>query len=137
MGVVLDSSVVIAAERARENPSDPIRRVIAATGNQELALTAIGYTELVHGVYRGASDIKRTLSQQFLDDLTRHLPVYPYTAETAELVGRIDAEQKSMGPAVPYIDLLIGGTALSLCFSILTANVRHFRLIPALIVIPF
>lgn len=137
MGVVLDSSVVIAAERARENPSYLIRCVIAATGNQELGLSAIGYTELIHGVYRGGSDTKRALSRQFLDDLTRHLPIYPYTAETAELVARIDAEQKAIGLTIPYIDLMIGAAALSLGFSILTVNVRHFRLIPGLIVIPF
>jgi predicted nucleic acid-binding protein len=38
---------------------------------------------------------------------------------------------------VPFGDLLIGVTALSLGFSVLTVNLRHFRLINGLTVIPF
>ncbi len=33
---------------------------------------------------------------------------------------------------VPFGDLLIGATALSLGFSVLTVNLRHFRFIPDL-----
>jgi predicted nucleic acid-binding protein len=60
-----------------------------------------------------------------IGDLDR-LTVYPYTAETAMLAGRIDGEQTAKGIIVPFVDLLIGATALSLGFSILTANIRHF-----------
>jgi tRNA(fMet)-specific endonuclease VapC len=137
MGVILDSSAVIASERAQESPSVLIRRVITVVGNQEIGLSAIGYTELVHGAYRAASVAKRALSRQFLDDLVRRLPVFAYTAEAAEIVGTIDAEQQAVGLTIPYFDLLIGATALSLDFSILTANLRHFRMIPGLDVIPF
>jgi predicted nucleic acid-binding protein len=41
------------------------------------------------------------------------------------------------GVTIPFSDLLIGATALSLGFSVLTANLRHFRLIPNLDVIEF
>jgi predicted nucleic acid-binding protein len=43
----------------------------------------------------------------------------------------------SKGIAVPFADLLIGATALSLGYSVLTANVRHFNLIPDLTVVSF
>jgi predicted nucleic acid-binding protein len=33
---------------------------------------------------------------------------------------------------IPFADLLIGVTALELGFSVLTVNLRHFRLIPGL-----
>jgi tRNA(fMet)-specific endonuclease VapC len=48
------------------------------------------------------------------------------------LAGRIDGEQQAKGVTVPIGDLLIGATALSLGFSVLTVNPRHFRLIPGL-----
>ena len=41
------------------------------------------------------------------------------------------------GNIIPFIDLLIGATALHLGYSLKTTNVRHFRLIPGLDVIPF
>jgi len=52
MGLILDSSVIIAAERRGENVERLIERIVAATGDQEAALSAIGLTELIHGLYR-------------------------------------------------------------------------------------
>ena len=61
--------------------------------------------------------------------------MYPYTSETAMIAGRIDAEQQARGIVVPFSDLLIGATALSIGFSVITVNMRHFRLITGLSVI--
>jgi predicted nucleic acid-binding protein len=61
--------------------------------------------------------------------------VYPYTKETALLAGKIDGEQKNQGVTVPFSDLLIGATALEVGYTMLTVNVRHFRLIPGLVVV--
>jgi tRNA(fMet)-specific endonuclease VapC len=61
--------------------------------------------------------------------------VYPYTKETAMLAGKLDGGQQSRGVVIPFVDLLIGATALSLGFSLLTENLRHFQKIPALTVV--
>jgi len=61
--------------------------------------------------------------------------VSPYTKETAMLAGKVDGEQQSKGVVIPFGDLLIGATALSLGFSMLTANLRHFQKIPGLTVV--
>jgi predicted nucleic acid-binding protein len=53
------------------------------------------------------------------------------------IAGKIDGEQTAIGMIIPITDLLIGATALSLGFSVLTSNARHFQLIPGLSVIPF
>jgi len=73
--------------------------------------------------------------QSFVEELRIGLTVYPYTAETALLAGQIDGEQTAKGVIIPMVDLLIGATALSLGFSILTVNIRHFKQIPGLNVI--
>ena len=51
MGLILDSGVVIAAERGGDTVERLIQRVVDATGDQEAALSAVGLTELVHGIY--------------------------------------------------------------------------------------
>ncbi|HTF23126.1 MAG TPA: hypothetical protein VK937_04315 [Candidatus Limnocylindria bacterium] len=51
------------------------------------------------------------------------------------LAGKIDGEQQSQGVVVPFGDLLIGAAAISLGFSVLTANLRHFQKIPGLTVV--
>jgi tRNA(fMet)-specific endonuclease VapC len=135
MGLILDSSVVIASERRRETVERLIERVVIATGDQEAALSAIGVTELIHGLYRAQTPALRMRRQSFLDELLKALTVYPYTKETAMLAGKLDGEQQSKGVVIPFGDLLIGATALSIGFSVLTENLRHFQKIPGLSVI--
>lgn len=137
MGLILDSSVVIAAERRGDTVEKLIGQVVAAAGDQDAALSSVGLTELIHGIYRAKTPEIRLRRQSFIEELLRDLTVYPYTKATAMLAGKIDGEQQSQGVTVPFADLLIGATALSLGFSVLTVNLRHFRLIPGLNVVPF
>jgi predicted nucleic acid-binding protein len=135
VGLILDSSVVIAAERRGDTPAQLVAQVVKAAGDQEAALSSIGLTELVHGIYRADAPQRRIRRQAFVEELRAGLAVYAYTEAAALIAGRIDGEQTSKGIIIPFTDLLIGATALSLGYSILTANLRHFRLIPGLNVI--
>jgi predicted nucleic acid-binding protein len=135
MGLILDSSVVIAAERRGETPAQLVELAIALAGNQEAALSSVGLTELVHGIYRATTPQIRLRRQSFIEELRIALTVYPYTEETALLAGRIDGEETARGTIIPTTDLLVGATALSLGYSVLTNNMRHFRMIPGLNVI--
>jgi predicted nucleic acid-binding protein len=135
MGLILDSSVVIAAERGGHSVEQLIDRVVKLTGDQEAALSAVGLTELIHGIYRAQTPQMRVRRESFLRELLADLTVYPYTKETAMLAGKIDGEEQGLGVVIPFGDLLIGATALSLGFSLLTANLRHFQKIPGLAVV--
>jgi tRNA(fMet)-specific endonuclease VapC len=73
--------------------------------------------------------------QTFIGELLCNVTVHPYTKTTAMLAGKIDGEQQSQGMTIPFADLLIGATALSLGFSVLTFNLRHFQLIPGLTIL--
>lgn len=137
MGLILDSSVVIDAERRGDTVVRLIERVVGATGDQDTALSAVGLTELVHGLHRANTPALRSRRQAFLDEVLADFTVYPYTRETALLAGKLDAEQRSRGLVIPYVDLLIGATALSLGFSVLTTDQRHFQLVPGLSVLLF
>ncbi|SRR5579885_937552 len=135
MGIILDSSIVIAAERRGETVEQLIQNVVTRTGDQEAALSAIGLTELIHGIYRAQTPEIQRRRKLFIEELLLDLAVYPYTRETALLAGRIDGEQQSRGVVIPFSDLLIGATALSLGYKVLTANLRDFHRIPSLAVI--
>lgn len=89
MGLILDSSVVIDAERRGETVERLIERVVAAAGDQEAALSAVGLTELVHGLYRANTSALRVRRQSFLDELLHDLTVYPYTKAIALLAGNL------------------------------------------------
>jgi predicted nucleic acid-binding protein len=135
LGLLLDSSIVIDAERRGKTVALLLGDVVSATGNQKVVISSVGFTELVHAVYRSANPILRTRHQQFLQELIAVTQVVSYTQSTALLAGRIDAQQRLMGVTIPSMDLLIGATALELGYSVVTANVRHFQLIPGLKII--
>jgi tRNA(fMet)-specific endonuclease VapC len=135
MGVILDSSVIIAAERKGQSAREFMPQMIQLVLNQEVALSAVGLTELVHGIYRADSPERQVRRRLFLNELRAGLVVYPYTDEAALIAGRIDGEQTARGVIIPFPDLLIGATALTLGYSVLTTNLRHFEMIPGLKVI--
>lgn len=132
MGLILDSSVVIAAERRGDTVEKLIEWIVSMAGDQDAALSAVGVTELAHGIYRAQTPEIRERRQEFVNELLRDLTVYPYTTATALLAAKIDGEQQAQGVTIPFGDLLVGVTALELGFSVMTVNVRHFRLIPGL-----
>lgn len=137
MGLILDSSVVIRAERRGLSIEELIVNIENLIGDADVAFSAVCLTEFVHGIYRASNPQIRASREGFLNDLLRIMPVIPYSQETALLAGRIDGEEQAQGITIPFADLLIGATALSIGFSVLTSNPRHFRLIPGLNVVPF
>lgn len=134
---MVDSSVVIAAERRGDNVTRMLKQILAATGDQRVVLSSVGLTELVHGIFRAQSATARNRRDSFIRELLNDVEIHPFTKETAQLAGRIDGEQQSRGITIPFGDLLIGATALEIGYSLLTINLRHFRLIPNLDVIQF
>jgi tRNA(fMet)-specific endonuclease VapC len=135
LGVILDSSVIIGAERAGHSPAQLIRHVVEHVGDQPAA--AVGYAEVAHGIYRAQSEAQRAARKNFVEGLLAQLPVYPFTREAADLAAKLGAESAARGNVIPIADLFIGATALSLGFAVLTANDRHFRLVPGLTVLSF
>jgi tRNA(fMet)-specific endonuclease VapC len=59
MGVILDSSVLIAGERRGESLQQILKRVQAAHGEVDAALSVVTIVELTHGIYRAKSDAGR------------------------------------------------------------------------------
>jgi len=56
MGVILDSSVLIAGERRRDSVWEVLERVEAACGKTNAALSVVTSVELTHGIYRAKTD---------------------------------------------------------------------------------
>ncbi|HCC59183.1 MAG TPA: hypothetical protein DEQ47_18370 [Solibacterales bacterium] len=132
LGVVFDSSVVIEAERQHRTVPQFLWQIRRKVGEMEAALCSITVAELAHGIYRANFAERRERRRAFLDDLKTALPVYPITAKTAELVGRLGANLMASGVAIPFADLLIGACAIERGYAVATLNLRHFEKIPGL-----
>jgi predicted nucleic acid-binding protein len=124
LGLILDSSILIAGERRGETVKQVMQRVRAAHGDQESALSAISIIELTHGIYRARTDADRIRRKAFADELARDLIVHPVSLRIAQLAGRIEGEQAAKGISIAIEDLIIGATALHLGFDLVTLNVE-------------
>jgi tRNA(fMet)-specific endonuclease VapC len=135
LGLVLDSSILIAAERRKLTPVLVIESISKAVGETELALCPVTVAEIAHGVYRANTTELRERRRTFLDELKGTIPVHPITEVTAEIVGRIGGELAAKGINLPLGDLIIAACALELGFGVATRNLRDFRRIPDLEVV--
>jgi len=132
MGLILDSSVLIQAERQGRTARQILTDISRNVGNAEIAISAITIIELAHGAARADTPERKRKRLDFISELLTALPVYPLTIAIALRAGQIDGTSQSKGIRVPLSDLLIGVTALELGYELATSNLRHFSLIPGL-----
>lgn len=135
MGVILDSSVIIAAERRGHTVRQILEQVRAARGEMEIGVSVVSIAELVHGAYRAKTQEQQNRRLEFIERLAKDVPVHPVTLEIARLAGRIEGQQEARGVQFAFEDLLIGATALHIGYEVLTLNLRHFKQIPGLTVV--
>jgi predicted nucleic acid-binding protein len=133
-GVVLDTTILIAAERRRESIRYLLNKVREACGETVATISTVTVVELTHGIHRAKTEQDRVRRRVFSEDAFSGLIVHPLTLEIAQLAGQIEGEQAARGIGIPFEDLLIGATALHLGFEVLTHNTKHFQLIPGLAV---
>jgi len=135
MGLILDSSLLVAAERQGKNARQMLADIAREVGETEVAISVVTLIELAHGAARAGTAERKAKRQQFTQELVTALPIHSVTAPVALRAGQIDGENQARGIRIPLSDLLICVTALELGFSVATANVRHFRLVPGLSVV--
>jgi predicted nucleic acid-binding protein len=131
MGLILDSSVLVAAERQGKNARQLLSTISAKTSETEIGIS------VAHGAVRADTPERKAKRRQFIQELQTALPIYLVTATLAVRAGEIDGENQARGVRLPLSDLLIGVTAVGLSYSVATANVRHFQMIPGLTVVQF
>ena len=99
LGVILDSSIMIEAERQRLDVARFLKLLTERIG-EEAAPCAISVAGLAHGIHRAGTPDRYQARRAFHDDLKAAVAIYPITADTAELVGKIHAETARQGIAI-------------------------------------
>ena len=70
MGVILDTSTLVTAERRGHSVRQIFTQLHAAYGEAEPSLSVVTLVELAHGIERAKLDAQRQRRQAFLDDLS-------------------------------------------------------------------
>ncbi len=111
LGVVLDSSVLIAAERRKHTPVQVIKNVATAVGTVPIILSALTVAEIGHGIYRANTSEIRGSRRAFLDELLGTIPIQPITAATAEIIAGL-VENKRQKESISRLPISSSGPAL-------------------------
>jgi tRNA(fMet)-specific endonuclease VapC len=135
MGLVLDSSALIDAERAGKPISELLHQLEEEHGETDILISTISVVEIEHGLHRAKTPEQLQRRRDYLETIYAAIPLQPFTKEIGQLAAKIDAEAKMAGTTIPFSDLLIGTTALYFGYSISTGNERDFKKIPNLKII--
>ena len=140
MGVVVDTSALVAAERRRETDSSGAEltwdRLLGRLSNDRAVLPAAVYAELLAGVHLANNLAQAAARRARIDALTAHLPIIDFDAAIARQWARTFAELRRNGKAIPANDLAIAATALHLEFPVLVgpSGEGYFRRVAGLVV---
>jgi tRNA(fMet)-specific endonuclease VapC len=127
MGILIDSSVLIAAERGLL-ALDPL---LAGLGGQDVAIAAITASELLHGVHR-LRGARRARSEALVERVLDRLPVVEFGLAAARVHATLSADLRGKGTPVGAHDLLIAATAVLLDYAVATRELRSFPRIKGL-----
>ena len=128
MGVILDTSVLIEAERREPE----IQQFAESREEEVFGLSVISVTELLHGVHRANSTTRRLKRSAYVEKVIELFPIYNFEISIARIYAELWSDLSKRGIQIGSHDLIIGSTALSLGFSVATYNKRHFERIEGL-----
>ncbi len=126
--MLIDSSVLIAWERDQLD----IETQLASHADDEVAISAITASELLHGVHRATTPARRNQREVFVEGLLSRLPILSIDLVTARIHARLSAQLAIKGSAVGAHDLLIAATAMARGYAVATRDERSFKKIPGL-----
>jgi predicted nucleic acid-binding protein len=97
MGLILDSSVLIAAERRGQNAWQALTSLSSQIGITDIAISVVTLIELAHGAVRADTPERKSVRQRFLQELQSAVPIYPVTIAMALRAGQLDGENTANG----------------------------------------
>ena len=130
MGLVLDTSALIALERSQSDLGNALR----GFGEERCVLPAIVYAELMVGVHLADSASRAAKRKVRVDALLDACPIVEFDSAVAERWARVFADLSREGQMIPANDLAIAATALHLDYGVLVGpkDEAHYRRIDGL-----
>ncbi|HDI60063.1 MAG TPA: type II toxin-antitoxin system VapC family toxin [Desulfobacteraceae bacterium] len=128
MGIILDTSVLIEAEKGRFD----VKAFISGRESFPFGISAVTVSELLHGVYRADSEARKRHRSAFVEKVIDIFPVFIFDTQVARIYADIWASLQKKGVIIGAHDMMIGATAIANGFSVATFNPRYFSRIAGL-----
>jgi predicted nucleic acid-binding protein len=131
MGLIIDSSVLIAAERSKLNWDAFVRK----WNSESLFMAAITLSELWQGYHR-ATGQHLEKRQNFIREMEMSICVLGFGVDEALIHSKIWAQLDATGQKIGPYDMLIAATAVAHELPLATLNQSEFERVPNLKLIP-
>ncbi|MDO8916105.1 MAG: type II toxin-antitoxin system VapC family toxin [Coriobacteriia bacterium] len=128
MGVLIDASILIEVERGRLD----IAPHVSKRPDDDVFLSVITASELLHGVHRATQPDVRAKRSAFVEGILGSLPALPVDLATARAHARVWAELRQQGALIGPHDLWLAAACIAHGLVMVTANLREFGRVPGL-----
>jgi predicted nucleic acid-binding protein len=126
VGILIDTSVIIAAERGGQ--------LLNVASDDEVGISSITASELLLGTHRGSAET-RARRTAYVEEVLERLPVVAFGLVEARVQAAVTATMQTMGLTTATADMQIAATALARNWSLATLNRRDFERVPGLRVV--
>lgn len=128
MGLMLDSSVLIAAERERFDMEAFLEKEAPM---EPLFISSVTASELLHGVCRATLE-RRTKRVAYVEAVLRETPTLPFDLPCARRHAELWAALEAAGNRVGAHDMMIAATSLRFGHRLATLNEGEFSRVDGL-----
>ena len=130
MGVLIDTSILIEAERGRLE----LGAHVQPRQDEEFFLSVITASELLHGVHRAVQPDIQAKRSAFVEAILLRFPLLQVDLAIARAHAQIWATLAAAGTMVGPHDLWLAATCIAHGLTLVTANVREFSRVSGLVV---
>lgn len=134
MGVLIDTSVLVAHERGRLDLDRIAAEHLGARADDPFYISVITVSELLHGAHRAQERVQRARRTAFVEGVIDAFPLLPIDLMTARAHAVLGAELAGQGTPIGTHDLWLAASAVARGLSLVTLNAREFQRVPGLVV---
>lgn len=129
MGLIIDSSVLIAAERRRFDLESFIEMEAPM---EALFITSVTASELLHGVHRATPE-RRATREAYVESVLGDLPILSFDLPCARRHARLWASLEVSGNRIGAHDMIIAAICLRFGHRLATLNEGEFTRVDGLV----
>ena len=128
MGILIDASILIEAERGRLDMEPHVAR----RAEEEAFLSVITASELLRGVHRAVEPQRRARRSALVEGMLERFPLLDVDLTTARAHAQVCSDMSAAGALVGAHDVWLAATCIAHGLMMVTANVREFERVPGL-----
>lgn len=132
MGIVIDSNILIDLDRDLLNAQSFLTSI---NGNDEIFISVITVSELLHGVHRAKQPNQKIRRSAFVEKIIASIPALPVNLPIARTHAELSANLKKSGKMIGLHNSWIAATCIAHGYRLATSDLKAFRHVPGLSII--